>query len=250
MSERTLNWQLRKGSHDFPGPDGGTCINEAAIVAAGFKYRAVRCVHHCPKCFSPPVAQYARTLNDMMPDDDRQRLLLPFVLRFAGTACSVEVERKRARHIIVETTRQILSEACERYSGHTGTAERYRAVQNIYDVKRLLNTLKAHSWAGKVPLLGVYRGYFKTPYEHMSWAVVGQPTTAAEECGLLAAMLARGKMLARENPDKAFRQRIFESAVAILDGTIKIGLHRTVRIATATRRMEEAKRYGKVVADA
>lgn len=32
-----LNWTLKAGSHDFPGPDGGTCINEAAIVAAGFE---------------------------------------------------------------------------------------------------------------------------------------------------------------------------------------------------------------------
>jgi hypothetical protein len=31
-----LNWELKRGSHPFPGKDGGTCINEAAIVAAGF----------------------------------------------------------------------------------------------------------------------------------------------------------------------------------------------------------------------
>ena len=30
-----LNWRLLAGSHPFPGPDGGTCINEAAVVAAG-----------------------------------------------------------------------------------------------------------------------------------------------------------------------------------------------------------------------
>jgi hypothetical protein len=28
-----LHWRLLKGSHDWPGPDGGTCINEAAVVA-------------------------------------------------------------------------------------------------------------------------------------------------------------------------------------------------------------------------
>ena len=37
-----LNWKLKRGSHAFPGKDGGTCINEAAIVAAGFAYRPVR----------------------------------------------------------------------------------------------------------------------------------------------------------------------------------------------------------------
>ncbi len=39
--DHLLNWTLQKGSHQFPGPDGGTCINEAAVVAAGFPYRRV-----------------------------------------------------------------------------------------------------------------------------------------------------------------------------------------------------------------
>jgi hypothetical protein len=30
MFNTILNWKLPEGSHDFPGPDGGTCINEAA----------------------------------------------------------------------------------------------------------------------------------------------------------------------------------------------------------------------------
>ena len=31
--DHILNWTLKPGSHTFPGQDGGTCINEAAIVA-------------------------------------------------------------------------------------------------------------------------------------------------------------------------------------------------------------------------
>ena len=46
-----LHWKLTHGSHPFPGKDGGTCINEAAIVAAGFKYQAVRRVEDMPECF-------------------------------------------------------------------------------------------------------------------------------------------------------------------------------------------------------
>jgi hypothetical protein len=30
--DKILNWKLLRGSHYFPGPDGGTCVNEAAIV--------------------------------------------------------------------------------------------------------------------------------------------------------------------------------------------------------------------------
>ena len=37
--DHILNWKLKAGSHPFPGRDGGTCINEAALIAAGFEYR-------------------------------------------------------------------------------------------------------------------------------------------------------------------------------------------------------------------
>jgi len=48
--DHILNWKLQLGSHAFPGKDGGTCINEAAIVAAGFAYQPVRSVEDMPKC--------------------------------------------------------------------------------------------------------------------------------------------------------------------------------------------------------
>src|SRR5918995_2193736 len=45
--DTVLNWKLQRGSHPFPSPDGGTCINEAAIVAAGFSYQPVHLVGSC-----------------------------------------------------------------------------------------------------------------------------------------------------------------------------------------------------------
>jgi hypothetical protein len=69
-----LNWKLLVGSHEFPGKDGGTCINEAAIVAAGFAYQAVRNVNQMPECFSRPICQLAMALNDEAKDAGRQRL--------------------------------------------------------------------------------------------------------------------------------------------------------------------------------
>ena len=52
---QTLNWKLESGSHTFPGPDGGTCINEAVVVAAGYKYRPVRTIKDLPPSFSRPI---------------------------------------------------------------------------------------------------------------------------------------------------------------------------------------------------
>ena len=92
-----LNWKLKQGSHVFPGKDGGTCINEAAIVAAGFPYRPVRTVDDMPDCFSRPICRLALHLNDGATDEERQ-LLLPFVTRLA-CADTPEVERKRQEFI-------------------------------------------------------------------------------------------------------------------------------------------------------
>jgi hypothetical protein len=92
-----LNWKLKRGSHKFPGPDGGTCINEAAIVAAGFPYQAVQFVELMPACFSRPICRLAMDLNDMATDEQRQQLL-PFVARLA-CADTAEVELQRRVYI-------------------------------------------------------------------------------------------------------------------------------------------------------
>ena len=95
--KQILNWKLKVGSHPFPGKDGGTCINEAAVVAAGFEYRRVRSPEDMPECFSRPICRFAMRLNDEANDFQRQHLL-PFVTRLA-CADTPEVERKRAIHI-------------------------------------------------------------------------------------------------------------------------------------------------------
>jgi hypothetical protein len=95
--DHILNWKLKEGSHPFPGKDGGTCINEAAIVAAGFEYRPVRQVEDMPESFSRPICKLAMQLNDGATDEQRQRLL-PFVTRLA-CADVPEVEAQRAAFI-------------------------------------------------------------------------------------------------------------------------------------------------------
>ena len=95
--DHILNWKLKWGSHPFPGPDGGTCINEAALVAAGFTYRLIHFVSQMPKCFSRPICALAMQLNDSASNNQRQ-LLLPFVTRLA-CADTWAVERKRAAYI-------------------------------------------------------------------------------------------------------------------------------------------------------
>jgi hypothetical protein len=95
--DHILNWKLKRGSHVFPGKDGGTCINEAAIVAAGLPYEPVRSVETMPACFSRPICRLAMLLNDEASDEERQ-LLLPFVTRLA-CADTREIEWEREVYI-------------------------------------------------------------------------------------------------------------------------------------------------------
>jgi len=101
--DHILNWKLLPGSHQFPGKDGGTCINEAAIVAAGFEYQPIYNVKAMPSCFSRRICLLAMSLNDEARDADRQRLL-PFVTRLA-CADSDEVEQQRQTYISSRVTR-------------------------------------------------------------------------------------------------------------------------------------------------
>ena len=104
--DHILNWKLRRGSHEFPGPEGGTCINEAAVVACGFRYRPVRSVNAMPACFSRPICQLALQLNDDATNRQRQRLM-PFVTRLA-CADTPEIEQERARYIEAHIASRLL----------------------------------------------------------------------------------------------------------------------------------------------
>ncbi len=106
--ELTTQWELKSGSHRFPRIGGGTCINEAAVIAAGFPYRRVCKPEDMPECFSRPICRLAMSLNDRVSRTDRQRLL-PFVLRLA-CADSPEVENERAIYIATRTRRRLTIE--------------------------------------------------------------------------------------------------------------------------------------------
>jgi len=95
--DHLLNWKLKRGPHRFPGEDGGTCINEAALVAAGFEHTSIHAASDMPACFSRPICQLAMFLNDNSTDDQRQRLL-PYVTRLA-CADTPEVEELRVAYI-------------------------------------------------------------------------------------------------------------------------------------------------------
>lgn len=77
---------LRSGTHT--SPSDGVSLMEAVSALAGEPWS------NSPSCTSPVIAAYARSLNDWLPDDARQRLKA-YILRLVGTA-EPDLELRRA----------------------------------------------------------------------------------------------------------------------------------------------------------
>lgn len=73
-----MNFNLSQGGHE--NAKDGTCALEAVSILAGEPFS-----DH-PVCVCPVIANFVRTLNDDLPDDEtRNRLLLPILPRLIGT---------------------------------------------------------------------------------------------------------------------------------------------------------------------
>jgi hypothetical protein len=235
-----LNWKLLKGSHDFPGPDGGTCINEAAIVAAGLKYHKVSHASDCPPCFSRPIAAYAIGLNDAMPDALRQDLLLPFVVRLAGTADTSAVEKKRAEYIVVQTVKTILP-IILRLTGLYDEATRCAKVDLLSDARdaacaaaRTASAASDAACAAKYAAATVVAKYTASAASDAACAAEYDAATVAAKYAAATAEYSVRATAVR--PDE-----VFIAAVSILDGVLKIGKQaEPIETALVVKRMKEA----------
>jgi hypothetical protein len=136
-------YKLARGSHAPDNPDEDVCLVEAAIIAAGFERRGVGRAQDCPACFSRVLAQYAILLNDAMPDDLRNELLLPFVTRLAGTADRASAEATRAAFIAVRTVNTILPSMLQRMPRYFTTARQCQSVTNIREIQSVLFPIRS-----------------------------------------------------------------------------------------------------------
>jgi hypothetical protein len=228
--ETILNWRLLAGSHPFPGPDGGTCINEAAIVAAGLPYRAIRSSADCPSCFSRPIAAYALGLNDAMPDDVRPQLMA-FVLRLSGSADTPAVEATRTERMALESVRRILAPLCTL----AGMAEDAEACAGAPDWSIARAAAKAAAWRGGALAQAAARG--RRWREGALAAAVSRTATAAQRSGddaRCAAEVAEGAA--------PFVAGTWSLACAILEATLGLGRQAPeIALAGARERLDAAR---------
>jgi hypothetical protein len=207
MFDHILNWRLLRGSHKFPGPDGGTCINEAAIIAAGFKYRSVDSVKDMPKCFSRVISAYALGLNDSTASIDERQKLLPFVLRLAGTTDKAEVEAARAKFIVTQILKRIISVSLYKYDC-SGLAE---MCENA-DLVSITDSAVAPS---------VHMHIFIMAKQFLMGSYIDAVISSAYTSSIY-----------RDN---------FEKYIAILDEAILMGRHGDIDSGSAFKRLEKAK---------
>ncbi|WP_019906410.1 hypothetical protein [Methylobacterium sp. 77] len=209
--EHILNWRLLAGSHPFPGPDGGTCINEAAIVAAGLPYRTIRSSADCPPCFSTPLAAYALGLNDAMPDDERPRLMA-FVLRLSGSADRAEIEERRTRFLALESIRRILPPLLDR----AGFADLAARCDEASDLDEGVSAARAAAWRGGAAA--------QQASQRSDWTR-GALASSVARSAAAAVKAAKDARCAAEVAEGAalFTEGIWGSAVTILEDALAIG---------------------------
>ncbi|MEA2937251.1 MAG: hypothetical protein QOC56_755 [Alphaproteobacteria bacterium] len=244
---RMLNWKILRGSHEFPGPDGGTCVNEAAIVAAGYAYRPVRRIEDCPQSFSRPLALYAMCINEIVLDDRlRAELLMPFVTRLAGSADTREVERERVALVIRRTMTDILADALD-FCGYRREARRCRGVTTLDAAMAIVNQLPSRDWHTRAD---------RSPVNAIAMAIQDyqghRSVEAAQFAGTVIADLAEIVMLLPGRPDgRRAAEALYRQGAAILDAALKIGRQAPpIAEDVAATRMETAKRAARAHAGA
>ncbi|ACL59983.1 hypothetical protein [Methylobacterium nodulans] len=226
--DHILHWRLLPGSHAFPGPDGGTCINEAAIVAAGLPYRAIRSSADCPPCFSRPLAAYALGLNDAMPDAERPRLMA-FVLRLSGSADAEAMEAARTAHLTVETVRRLLPIVLHQV-GLTAEAESCRAAGSLAEA---VAAARSAAWAAGAVADAAARGGV--------WVRGARAAAACRAATFAAEIDARSAADAAEAA-ALFSPAVWPEAVAILDEALRLGRQAPpLALETARERMVAAR---------
>jgi hypothetical protein len=243
--DKILNWKLLRGSHLFPGPDGGTCVNEAAIVAAGHPYRAVRSIEDCPENFSRPAATYALFLNDLIENDAlRGRVLMPFVTKLEGSADEFATEKARAELIVLRTASTILAPALLRH-GFFEASEKLRRLHSPYELigstQQLFDASKDRSY---VPYSWMIQAL--TELADAAYACLrNELVDAAKAAAVVAANVAQGMQRTSRRRGHRALARVYRQAGEILNSALKLGKQgQATGIAEAAERLDKAKRKG------
>ena len=117
--------RLSRGRH--PNPEDGVCFYEAVAFFAGEPHSDQ------PKCACPVLTSYGIKLNDRMPDDIRNELLVPLIGQVAGTRDGA-AEQERTEFLAMWAVNKIAPIAL-RAQGIFGLAERCEQAKDLGEAK-------------------------------------------------------------------------------------------------------------------
>jgi hypothetical protein len=195
--------------------------SEAVLRALG-----VFTVDDLPPCFSRVITEYLSGLDSLMPDEQRLRLR-PYAGRLAGTAGTVEVERRRAEYLALATVRVVAARALH-HAGHPDHASACEAAPD----------LRSAGHAAAVAQHAIGRARANRPEPGPSPAY-GCAAHAANACSTAAAAEFRWVPYVAEQAlwamrdlqddlqeagrDASATEEIWETVLALLDGLFAIG---------------------------
>ena len=240
------NWKLKAGSHKWPGPHGGTCINEAAIVAAGFEYKSVSKASDCPPCFSPVVSAYLIQLNDHLNDVDRQQLIR-FVTRLSGSRDTDAVEQKRLEFIVIETVRRIVSIAMDA-AMLSECATECRAVRTLAEASAALaKAADEANVAANQACRVANAAYIADQARSIAANTADHAVNAAKYVVGTATVLAANAADIAANSSTMIKKSLTHHCIDIVEGALAIGNQATdVDAALVVARMNEVRTRGVV----
>jgi hypothetical protein len=227
-------FNLAGGAHSVLTETREVSVIEAAIVTAGFEYRPVLTEDNCPDCFSRPIASYAISLNDYMPDRLRQELLTPLITRLANTAGKKEIEDARAEFIVLETCRRIFSMFCTDVLKRPDIAENCRNANNTKEGSKICMPIVRDICPdyNSYPTCSPSRwralsGSSRVAYSHAKAANIMHYSClyARQGSATMAASTAAWAIRNCYNASSR-RKRYFRLATQILDEAIMLGDHR------------------------
>ena len=194
---------LLAGKHD--ADTGEYCVMEAVAAHCGLPHtdRDVDAV--CPR-----IEAYARALNDVMPDDQRQRLKA-FITRLPNTKGTPEQDEQR-RWMIQEAATAIFAASAMRAAGLTEHADKFAAA-------KVTDQASSTAWAAEAAQ-AAWAAW-------AAWAArAAQAAQAAQAAGAAQAAQAAGAARAAQAAQAAWAARAagaaWDAAIDLLDRLIRV----------------------------
>ena len=200
--------KLTHGQHDDPR-SGGCAMDMVSWLEYG---RA----GDYPECVCPVIAAFIRTVNDFLPDNERQRLV-PYLLRFSGTV-SKEHEQQRAEYLAWQSITVFAPLALEA----AGLKEEAEKLQNL-DQNDLGAAEAAAEAAARAAEAAEAAAWAAWAAEAAARAAEAAARAAARAAAWAAARAAWAAARAAWAAARAAEKKLHDAVFKAIDGLLDIG---------------------------